>query len=92
MADFCKLNDVTEKCYYPLPDIDDYLHLLDDCKWFTSIDCANAFWQLEIAQENKKEATFCTQNGVWSFNVMPIRLCNASSSWQAVMHVILSGM
>ena len=92
VADFRKLNDVTEKCYYPLPNIDDCLHSMEDSKWFTSLDCANAFWQLEMAQEDKKKATFCTQDGVWSYNVMPMGLCNASSSWQAVMHVILSGM
>ena len=90
VADFRKLNDITEIFYFPLPNIDDSIHYIQDARWFTSIDLANAFWQIPMSQESCKKAAFCTPDGNFQYNVMAMGLCNASSTFQAVMNETLS--
>ena len=90
VADFRKLNDITEKFYFPLPNIDDSIHYIQDARWFTSIDLANAFWQIPMSKESCKKAAFCTPDGNFQYNVMAMGLCNASSTFQAVMNETLS--
>lgn len=46
--DYRKLNTITRKDSYPLPRIDDTLDLLGGSQYFTGLDLAGAYWQIEI--------------------------------------------
>ncbi|CAB4403482.1 unnamed protein product [Rhizophagus irregularis] len=40
---------------YPLPRIDDLLEKFRVAKWFTTIDLASGYWQIEIKEEDKEK-------------------------------------
>lgn len=47
-VDFRKLNDMTKKCVYPLPNIEDCIETLAGKRFFSQLDMASGFWQLPL--------------------------------------------
>ena len=88
-VDYWKLNNVTKKDCYPLPRIDDMLETLSGAQWFTSLDLASGFWQVELALKDREKMIFITRFGTYEFAVMSFRLCNASATFQRLMDTVL---
>ena len=45
-VDYRKLNEVTTKDTFPLPQIDDLLDQLADSRYFSTLDLAAGYWQI----------------------------------------------
>ena len=75
--DYRKVNEVTRKDAYPIPRVDD---TLAGSTWFSTLDLKSGYWQVEVAEEHRKKTAFCTQEGLFEFNVMPFGLCNAPAT------------
>lgn len=88
-VDYRKLNNVTKKDSYPLPRIDDMLETLSGTQWFSSLDLASGFWQVELEQKDREKSTFITRFGTYEFTVMPFGLCNAPATFQRLMDTVL---
>merc|ERR1711893_349531 len=80
--DYRKLNVVTRKDSYPLPRIDDSLDTLKDAKYFTTLDLASGYWQIELSEDAKQKSAFCTTSGLYQFKEMPFGLTNAPATFQ----------
>ena len=91
-VDFRKLNSLTRKDAYSLPRIDDTLNSLAGSKWFTTLDLASGYWQVEICPADREKTAFCTPDGHFEFNVMPFGLCNAPATFQRLMDIVLAGV
>ena len=91
-VDYRKLNDLTYKDAYPLPRIDDSLDTLCGSKWFSSLDLASGYWQVEVNPNDKCKTACTTGTGLYEFNVMPFGLCNAPSTFERLMERVLSGL
>ena len=51
----------------------------------------SGYWQVELEQDKKKIA-FCTQDGLFEFNVLPFGPCNGPATFQRLMDLVLTGL
>ena len=91
-VDFRRVNDVTKKDVHPLPRIDDALDSLAGAKWFSTLDLACGYWQVEMDPADKEKTSFTTPFGLHQFRVMPFGLSNAPGTFQRLMSLVLSGL
>ena len=91
-VDYRKINAVTRKDAYPIPRVDDTLNTLSGSSWFSTIDLKSGYWQVEMAPDDREKTAFCTQEGLFEFNVMPFGLCNAPATFQRLMDCVLAGL
>ncbi|GET52813.1 retroviral-like aspartic protease 1 [Rhizophagus irregularis DAOM 181602=DAOM 197198] len=66
--DFRKINQMTITDAYPLPRIDDLLEKFRVAKWFTTIDLASGYWQIEMEEEDKEKTAFIYDIIIYSKN------------------------
>ena len=91
-VDYRKLNEVTVKDAYPLPRIDDALDSLSHASWFSTLDLSSGYWQLEVSPNDRQKTAFTTRQGLFEFNVLSFGLCNAPSTFQRLMDLILADL
>jgi hypothetical protein len=91
-VDYRALNKVTKRDEYPLPRIEDMLDTLGGAAYFTSLDLASGYWQVEMKPEDREKTAFITQFGTFQFKVMPFGLCNAPATFQRLMDEVLQGI
>lgn len=91
-VDFRKLNEVTVEWKYPLPRIDDMIDSMKNRKYFTCLDLASGYWQIEMDPVSKPLTAFRTRDGQYQFKRMPFGLVNSGASFQKLVDVLFSGM
>lgn len=56
--DFRKVNDVTEKDAYPLPQVTATLDKLRGTRYLTTLDLKSGYWQVPLALESRPITAF----------------------------------
>ncbi|KAL7868371.1 hypothetical protein SRHO_G00097550 [Serrasalmus rhombeus] len=90
--DFRKLNAVTIKDSYPLPRPADALDSLSGSCWFSTMDLASGYWQVELEPQDQEKSAFTTGHALYHFKVMPMGLTNAPPTFQRLMELVLRGL
>ena len=88
-TDYRKLNDITKTDAYPLPRIDEIWEQLKEARWFSSVDLASGYWQVEMDEKDKQKTSFTCSLGTFEYNVMPFGLKNAPATFQRLMNDLL---
>ena len=90
--DFRKLNLMTKKTVYPLPNIEECLETLSGKTYFSQLDFASGFWQIPMHENSREMTAFRTEDGLFQFKRMPFGLTNAPASFQKTINKILAGL
>ena len=88
-VDYRRVNAVSKKDAYPVPDIQDALDHLRGAKYFATFDLLSGYWQLGLTERAKERSAFCTRRGLYHFTRMPFGLCGAPSTFCRLMHNVL---
>jgi hypothetical protein len=89
-VDYRKVNAVTIKDSFPMPNIENRLNKLHGSRFFTSLDCISGYWQIKLTERAKLISAFICSLGLFSFKVMPFGLCNAGATFQRIMEIMLN--
>ncbi|UYV77788.1 hypothetical protein LAZ67_15002275 [Cordylochernes scorpioides] len=89
-VDYRKVNNVTEKFSYPLPDITDCLDRLAGMKYFSHTDFVSGYWQCPLDETSKPITAFTTGNGLYEFQVLPFGLTGAPGHFERIMDTLLA--
>ena len=91
-VDFRKLNDVTLKDSFPLPQINGLLDTLTGQRYFTTLDLASGYWQVPMEKSSIEKTAFVIP-GVrqFEFAKMAFKLINAVPTFQRLMPNVLAG-
>lgn len=92
VVDYRKLNEKTIDDRYPLPNISDILDKLGRSQYFTTLDLASGFHQIEMSPEDIPKTAFSVEHGHYEYLRMPFGLKNAPSTFQRAMDDVLKGL
>ncbi len=91
-SDYRMLNEVTIKDSYPMPRIEETLESLSGAQWFSTLDLASGYWQVELDADAKEKSAFVVRGGLYQWTVMPFGLCNAPSTFERLMENLMRGL
>lgn len=77
---------------YPLPHVDELFASLQGAKMFSTIDLANAYYQLPLHEDGRNLTALITDDGLFRLCRVPYGLASAPSAFQKMMADILSGL
>lgn len=88
--DYRKLNSVTNRPIYPIPDTQNIFDTLSGARYFSTLDLNQAYYQVGVKEEDAEKTAFATKKGHFEFLRMPFGLCGAPATFQKLMCSVLS--
>ena len=70
----------------------DTLDALGGACYFSTLDLASGYWQVEVDSRDRETTGFATPFGLFQFRVMPFGLCNAQAIFQRFIEQVLAGL
>ena len=91
-VDYRRVNAVSRRDAFPIPDIHDALDNLRGAKYFATVDLLSGYWQLGMTDRAKERSAFCTRRGLFHFTRMPFGLSGVPASFCRLMFIVLRDM
>lgn len=91
-VDYRKLNAVTRADCYPLPRIDDILHMAKKTKYMTTLDLKSGYHQVAVKMEDRDKTAFVCPFGTYRFRKMPFGLRCAPATFQRLIDRFRAGL
>jgi len=83
--DFRRLNEQTIPMVVTIPTVTDVFDRLPRARFLSKIDCTSAYFQLRIAEKDRKKTAFATAIGTFQYRVCPFGLRNLPSEFNAAI-------
>lgn len=91
-VDYRTLNKITLRDNFPIPLIEDQLLLLNNKKFFTSLDLKNGFHHVSVHENSIPFTSFITPHGQYEYTKMPFGLKNAPSVFTRYIRSIFDNL
>jgi len=88
-VDFRRLNDITIKNRYPLPNIQELRDRTSGAKYFTCLDLRDGYHLIRMKEGEEWKTAFRCRYGHYEYTVMPFGLTNAPAVFQALVNNVL---
>jgi len=75
-----------------MPNINEVLDRIGKAKYFTALDLASGYHQVEMKPEDTEKTAFSAEGGHFEFIRMPFGLTNAPATFQRVMDNVLADL
>ena len=92
VVDYRKFNEKAVDDRLPIPNIEEILDKLGRCMYFTTLDLAKGFHQVEINKSDTHKTAFSIEGGYYAFLRMPFGLKTAPAIFQTLMNEILDDL
>lgn len=89
VIDYRNLNQKSIDQVFPIPNITDLLDKLGKCNYFSTLDLASGFHQIQVHPNSIEKTAFSTEDGHFEFLRMPFGLKNAPSTFQRMINHVL---
>lgn len=90
--DYRKLNSLTIRDAYALPNLKEAFSVLAGSKWFSVMDLKSGYYQIEMEERDKPKTAFVCPLGFYEFNRMPQGITNAPSTFQRLMERVMGSI
>jgi hypothetical protein len=84
-----RLNEVTRRSNYPMPDIKRIVSEAVKGQIFSKIDLKNGYWLIPLREKDRKLTSFVTGSGQYEFQMMPMGICGGSDTMQRNLDIVL---
>ena len=83
-VDYRRLNAITKRDSFPVPNIQNALDSLKGARYFIQIDLLSSYFQVSITDRAKERSAFCTRRGLYQFTRISFGLCNAPATFFSI--------
>jgi hypothetical protein len=91
-VNYTALNRITTFIGEPMPNADTLFDCTRFAMFFSGIDLASGYWQVEMDPADREKTAFLTKQGLFHFNVMPFGLSTAPATFIRLMNEVFSDM
>lgn len=92
VIDYRLLNKNIKDDKFPLPSITDILDSLSGAVYFSHLDLAQGYYQIELEKESRPITAFTTDRGQYQMKRLPMGLKISPSAFSRAMTVAMSGL
>ena len=89
VVDFRKLNNITRKDSFPIPNIVELHSYLQGSRFFTSLGLAVAFQSIPIREIDQEKLSFSALDQSYQFCRMPFGLTSAPNTWARLVIAVM---
>ena len=89
-VDYRKINAVTVKDKFPMPNLADSIYATHDINFYTKLDMVKGYYQIPLAEDSRQYTAFSTAHNHYQFKTLSFGLTNSGIAFQRNMQEILA--